>query len=155
VDTKSINNTTLLHFLERTVSKQFPDMESFLDELEKPAEAYRGARMSSLSYMARSFRGAPVNLLEVRKGLTELRDGYKRLRKELDEHHADGESSFAKKMWSFSGKAGRQLEDLVDDVNAAEVSFSEVARYYGEDEKNVNSSEFYGIFKTFVTSYSV
>jgi cytokinesis protein len=105
--------------------------------------------------VVRSFRGAPVNLLEVRKGLTELRDGYKRLRKELDEHHADGESSFAKKMWSFSGKAGRQLEDLVDDVNAAEVSFSEVARYYGEDEKNVNSSEFYGIFKTFVTSYSV
>lgn len=42
VDTKSVNNTTLLHFLERTVAKHFPDMETFMEELEKPAEAYRG-----------------------------------------------------------------------------------------------------------------
>jgi cytokinesis protein len=56
-------------------------------------------------------------------------------------------------MWNFSGKAGRQLEDLVDDVNAADASFTEVVRFYGEDEKGVSSSEFYGIFKTFVTSY--
>ena len=39
-----MNNTTLLHFLERTVSKHFAQMEEFLDELEKPAEAYRGLR---------------------------------------------------------------------------------------------------------------
>ena len=43
VDTKSVNNTTLLHFLERTVHKHFPDMEEFLEELNKPAEAYRGS----------------------------------------------------------------------------------------------------------------
>jgi len=42
VDTKSVNNTTLLHFLERTVAKHFPVMEEFLEELGKPAEAYRG-----------------------------------------------------------------------------------------------------------------
>lgn len=42
VDTKSVNNTTLLHFLEKTVSRHFPEMEEFLDELEKPADAYRG-----------------------------------------------------------------------------------------------------------------
>ena len=35
VDTKSLHNTTLLHFLERTVAKHFPDMEAFLDELLK------------------------------------------------------------------------------------------------------------------------
>lgn len=43
VDTKSVNNTTLLHFLERTVHKHFPDMVEFLEELNKPAEAYRGS----------------------------------------------------------------------------------------------------------------
>ena len=42
VDTKSVNNTTLLHFLERTVAKHFPDMEEFVEELSAPAEAYRG-----------------------------------------------------------------------------------------------------------------
>src|SRR5712691_439721 len=49
VDTKSVNNTTLLHFLERTVAKHFPEMEAFLDELSKPAEAYRGKFFSSIS----------------------------------------------------------------------------------------------------------
>lgn len=43
VDTKSVNNTTLLHFLERTMHKHFPDMVEFLEELNKPAEAYRGS----------------------------------------------------------------------------------------------------------------
>lgn len=48
VDTKSVNNTTLLHFLEKTISKHFPAMATFLDELEKPAEAYRGESIACL-----------------------------------------------------------------------------------------------------------
>ena len=52
-------------------------------------------------------------------------------------------------------KAGRQLEDLVEDVNSAETTFNEAVNYYGEEDKNMSSSEFYGIFKTFVTSYKV
>jgi hypothetical protein len=31
-----------LHFLEKTISTQFPEMQNFRKELEKPAEAYRG-----------------------------------------------------------------------------------------------------------------
>jgi hypothetical protein len=58
-------------------------------------------------------------------------------------------------MWSFLGKATRQMEDLNDDVNAADTLFTEVIRYFGEDEKNVSSAEFYGFFKTFITSYRV
>lgn len=50
VDTKSVNNTTLLHFLERTVAKHFPEMEAFIDELEKPAEAHRGAAADFIPY---------------------------------------------------------------------------------------------------------
>ena len=42
VDTKSTNNTTLLHFVEKTVSQHFPEIAKFVDELEKPADAYRG-----------------------------------------------------------------------------------------------------------------
>jgi cytokinesis protein len=41
VDTKSSHNSTLLDFLERIISKHFPDMETFLDELDSPAQAYR------------------------------------------------------------------------------------------------------------------
>jgi cytokinesis protein len=52
-------------------------------------------------------------------------------------------------------KASGKLEDLVDDVQSADSSFTEVVKYYGEEDKNMSSSEFYGIFKTFVTSYKV
>jgi len=58
-------------------------------------------------------------------------------------------------MWNFVSKAAVKLEDLVDDVNLAESTFTEVVKYYGEDDKNMSSSEFYAIFKTFVTSYRV
>lgn len=99
----------------------------------------------------------PVNLQEVRKTLGELREGIKRIRQELTDHFANPEQSdkYGKQMWNFVGKATAQLEDLVDDVNAADSTFTEVVGYYGEDDKNMSSSEFYGIFKTFVTSYKV
>jgi len=137
VDTKSVNNTTLLHFLERTVAKNFPDMEDFLDELAKPSEAYR------------------VNLQDLRKELAELRDGLKRIRQELGEHFADMDQTekYGKQMWSFVGKANSQLEDLIDNVNLADTTFTEAIKYFGEEDKTMSSSEFYAIFKTFVTSY--
>ncbi|KAF9519877.1 hypothetical protein BS47DRAFT_1370603 [Hydnum rufescens UP504] len=126
VDTKSVNNTTLLHFLERTVAKHFPAMENFLDELEAPADAYR------------------VNLQDVRKDLMEMRDGLKRIRLELGEHFTDVEAlqsddRYGKKMWRFVAEGKDRLADLVDQVTLADATFTEM----------MTSSEFYGIFKTF------
>jgi len=101
-----------------------------------------------------------VNLQEVRKGLGELREGLKSIRRELEEHFADIESSdpndlYGKKLWMFVGEAGERLDDLVGEVTLADSSYSEVVRYYGEDDRNMTSIEFFGIFKTFVTSYRV
>ncbi|SRR6266550_7928084 len=72
VDTKSVNNTTLLHFLERIVSKYFAQMEEFLDELEKPAEAYRG-----LTH--RSFRSIRFGLMDFSSKLARSTQGIKRV----------------------------------------------------------------------------
>lgn len=98
-----------------------------------------------------------MNLQDVRKSLSELREGLKAIRQELTEHFSEIEQSdrYGKQMWSFIGRATAQVEDLVDDVNHADAIYTEVVRYYGEDEKSLKSSEFYGIFKTFVTSYRV
>lgn len=103
------------------------------------------------------FHRSLVNLQDVRKALTELREGLKKIRQELTDHFSDMEQNdrYGKQMWSFIGRATAQLEDLVDDVNHADSTFNEVVKYYGEDERNMSSSEFYGIFKTFVTSYKV
>lgn len=86
-----------------------------------------------------------------------MRDGLKAIRQELNEHFSEVEQNdrYSKQMWGFAGKATQQLEDLIDDVNAADSLFTEVVRYFGEDDKNMTSSEFYGIFKTFITSYRV
>ena len=79
------------------------------------------------------------------------------IRQELKEHLFDADDSdrYPKYMWAFLGKATKQLEDLVDDINSAETTFTEVVKYFGEDDKNMSSTEFYGIFKTFITSYRV
>lgn len=86
-----------------------------------------------------------------------MRDGLKRSKQELEEHFANVDESekYGRQMWNFVSKAAVKLEDLVDDVNLAESTFTEVVKYYGEDDKNMSSSEFYAIFKTFVTSYRV
>lgn len=94
---------------------------------------------------------------DIRKDVGELRDGLKSIRKELAEHFSDVEQSdrYGRQMWGFLSKATAQMEDLADDVRQAETTFSDVIRYYGEDEKSMNSAEFFGIFKTFLTSYKV
>ena len=98
-----------------------------------------------------------VNLQEVRKGLADLRDGLKQVREELTEHFAEPtpDDSYGTQMMNFVKHANGQLDDLVDEVNNADSTFTDVIGYYGEDDKNMSSSEFFGIFKTFVTSYKV
>lgn len=98
-----------------------------------------------------------VNLQELRKGLTELREGLKKIREELAEHFADidADEKYGRQMLSFVRSANGQVEDLTADVMNAESTFAEVLRFYGEEDRNMSSSEFYGIFKTFVTSYKV
>ena len=43
VETKSPQGQNLLHFVERTVSSLFHDMEGFMDELDKASEGSRRA----------------------------------------------------------------------------------------------------------------
>lgn len=99
-----------------------------------------------------------VNLVDVRKGFAELRDGLKLVREELTKHFAniDPTDRYGTQMWAFINKAKFQLDDLADEVKLAETTFSEVVSYYGEEEnRNLTSSEFFRIFKVFTTSYQV
>jgi len=86
-----------------------------------------------------------------------LREGLKQIHTELREHFAeiDQDEVYGKQMWAFYKKATVQVDDVTDDINAADSTFNEVLRYYGEEDKGMTSSEFFGIFKTFVTSYRV
>ena len=96
----------------------------------------------------------------MRKGLTELRDGLKRIKLELTENFSDVEAlapedRYGKKMFRFAAEASDRLADLVDNITLSDANFNEVLKYYGEDDRVITSTEFYGIFKTFVISYRV
>ena len=86
-----------------------------------------------------------------------LRDGLSKIKQELSDYlpDLDEDDRYSRQMLAFYQRAEKQLEDLEDDVKNAESTFTDAINYYGEDDKNMLSSEFYGIFKTFVTSYKV
>ena len=132
-------------------------MEEFLEELSRPCEAYRGTSERRSHSLDMKLIKTLDNLQDVRKDLANLREGLKKIRQELTDHFANVEpgNQYGTKMWAFLKKATALLEDLVDDINGAESAFSEVVQFYGEDEKHMTSSEFYGIFKTFTGSYRV
>ena len=128
-----------------------------MEELSRPSEAHRGTLKPRPHNLGVELTEVLDNLQDVRKDLAGLREGLKKIRQEITDHFANVKTSdqYGTKMWDFLKEATASLEDLVDDVKAAESTFSEVAQFYGEDEKNTSSSEFYGIFKTFATSYKV
>lgn len=149
VDTKASDGTTLLHFVERTVSKAFPEVESFLDELEHPSEACR------------------VQLLDLKRELAELKSGSLQHKKELDRFIDEDESHlqdpYTKLMLPFLNDAISKLTRLSDQVQLTERTYVEALRYFGEgpDPKRrgfpaaqpMRTEDFFGIFKEFVAAY--
>lgn len=88
----------------------------------------------------------------------ELRAQQKKL-VELLEDSFDGieinpDDGFAKKMFRFKHDAGERLQALQDLATLAQNTYNETLKFYGEDSKSISSTdEFFGVFKTFVTSY--
>jgi hypothetical protein len=56
-------------------------------------------------------------------------------------------------MWRFAREAGDQLAALGDRISLAMSSFSTTVGYFGEQHKAYESSKFFAIFQTFLTSY--
>lgn len=84
-----------------------------------------------------------------------MREELTKIRIELRDHFADVQDLFSKQMWQFISRAKEKVDDLIQDINNADATFVDVINYFGEDDKTMTSSEFYGIFKTFITSYKV
>lgn len=161
---------TLLHFVEKTVSQSFPELAGFLDELAEPASACRSKCIRSLSLpfphliflsFWRSLRLPPVDLLAIVKNFTELKAEVDKTRSalynkfDLDQIGNDG---YRQRMPKFVRDAVNKLAVLKDKITLAQTSYTEALMYFGEDadeRKQMSSMAFFGIFKTFVTSYRV
>jgi cytokinesis protein len=71
------------------------------------------------------------------------------------EAHTDG---YTRKMFRFAASAEEDLKELRDGIIQAEQALREVQTYYGEGEemgRPLPSQEFFGIFRTFTSSYKV
>lgn len=133
---------TLLHFVEKTVSQSFPEVASFLDELAEPANAFR------------------IDLLAIVKNFTELKQEVDKTRLALynkfDLENIGNQDGYRQRMPKFVREAVNKLAVLKDQITLAQTSYTEILRYFGEEtdeRKQMNSMAFFGIFKTFVTSY--
>lgn len=93
--------------------------------------------------------------------MTELKKSQAMLDAELNDHFAnasdlDPKDGFPKVMFRFAKKSRYRLDALADLVTLAGQKFVEAAKFYGIDPARIPpSTEFFSIFKTFVTSYKV
>lgn len=133
---------TLLHFVEKTVSQSFPELAGFLDELAEPANACR------------------IDLQALVKDFTELKSEIEKTRTALynkfDLDNISTNDGYRQRMPKFVREAVNKLAVLKDKITLAKTSYTEVLTFFGEEvdeRKQMNSMSFFGIFKTFVTSY--
>lgn len=137
VDTKSNNGLNLLHFLERQISLHFPEIEGFLDELAKPSEANR------------------VNFADMQATSKTMLADIRQIRSSLAADFTGATDGYATKMFRFAAAAEEELIELRDGIIQADQAYRDVLAYYGEGETKPQSQDFFGIFRTFTSSYKV
>lgn len=80
------------------------------------------------------------------------------IRKSLDANFASAEDGYTRKMFRFSASAEEELRDVRDGILNAEKQLRDVQTYYCEGEemaRPMQSQDFFGIFRTFTSSYKV
>lgn len=141
VDTKGTEgNTTLLHFLVDSVESKFPRLHGFLNDLQESGSACR------------------VTLQDMVKDYNEIRVGLQKLIEELENHYdedfeaPDGDN-YAQVMRNFRNEAIEKFEELEVRYTSMDVAYRDVVSYYGENPDQMKPDEFFGIFKTFTSSW--
>ncbi|WFD35900.1 hypothetical protein MCUN1_002769 [Malassezia cuniculi] len=148
VDTKAADGTTLLHFVERVITKYLPQVEAFQDELAAATEACR------------------VQLNDLKRDVAELKSGNLQHKKELDRLLAENTSKrdpYTDLMLPFLRDATSDMARLNDEVQTTERQFADALRFYGEGPdpmrrgfpapKGMSTEDFFGIFKEFLAAY--
>ncbi|KAK9694040.1 hypothetical protein K7432_013605 [Basidiobolus ranarum] len=139
VDTKGKRNQiTLLHFLVNTIEQRFPGILRFLDELN-PVDA-----------------GCRVCFHEMKSNFKELNDQFEETQIEIEKYHSGPDKSqdpFTIQMRGFLASAGEQLSESQTKYERMHVTYEKIVKSYGEDPKTMTPEEFFGIFKSFMTSF--
>lgn len=141
IDTKSSidRNITLLHYLIMIFEKTYPDILHIQGELEHLSEA------------------AKVNLGELEKEVHNIKNGLRAVESELEyqkRHYRDPEDRFVPVMGDFITVASFSFSELEDLLSEARDKFAKAMKHFGESEGKMQPDEFFGIFDTFLQSFS-
>jgi cytokinesis protein len=125
-----------------TVEGKMPRLHGFLDDLQETGHACR------------------VTLQDMVKDYNEIRSGLQKLLQELDNHYGDDYEApdgdnFAKTMYAFRNDAIDKFEQLEVRYTSMDVAYKDVVTFYGENPDQMKPDEFFGIFKTFTSSWEV
>lgn len=133
---------TLLHFLTNITESTLPDLLQYQDEIRSCGEACR----VSLPELQSDFKMIESRLNDIK---AELRSYYPEGRQ------ATPDDRFHEVMTPFIVSV--EAEFAVTKVAMAEQDalYKECVKFYGEDPVNMKPDEFFGIFKTFTSSFEV
>ncbi|KAG0290883.1 Dishevelled associated activator of morphogenesis 2 [Dissophora globulifera] len=142
VDTKASNapNMTLLHFLTSITESTLPDLLSYQNEISPCTEACR----VSLPELMSDFNHIKTQLMEIKV--------------ELRTHYPDGlktcaDDRFYEVMQPFIESAEREFAVAENAMKEMDTLYKDCVKFYGEDSAIMKPDEFFGIFKTFSSSF--
>uniref|UniRef100_A0A671UDS4 Dishevelled associated activator of morphosis 2 n=1 Tax=Sparus aurata TaxID=8175 RepID=A0A671UDS4_SPAAU len=140
-DTKSSidRNITMLHYLIMIFEKNYPDTLNIQQDISSVPEA------------------AKVNLAELEKEVHSIKSGLKALEAEL--HYQQSRTrergdKFVAVIGDFITVAGFGFSELEDQLSEAKDKFTNSLKHFGEEEGRMQPDEFFGIFDTFLQSFS-
>ncbi|KAM6459577.1 disheveled-associated activator of morphogenesis 2 isoform 1-T7 [Liasis olivaceus] len=140
-DTKSSidKNITLLHYLIMIFEKNYLDILDIQSELQHLPEA------------------AKVNLVELEKEVNNIKTGLKAVEAELDyqkRRMREPGDRFVPVMSDFITVASFSFSELEDLLNDARDKYAKALKHFGESEGRMQPDEFFGIFDTFLQSFT-
>lgn len=105
----------------------------------------------------------PVTIQDLIKDYNELRVGLQKLTHELDRHYTEDNDQeeiaandrFVEVMTSFRDYAIEKFDQLEVRYTSMDVAYKDVVTYFGENPRDMKPDEFFGIFKTFTSSWEV
>ncbi|XP_029315962.1 disheveled-associated activator of morphogenesis 2 isoform X2 [Cottoperca gobio] len=140
-DTKSSidRSITMLHYLIMIVEKNYNDTLHIQNDLSSVPEA------------------AKVNLAELEKEVHNIKSGLKALEAELQYQQnrtRERGDKFVAVIGDFITVAGFSFSELEDQLSEAKDKFTKSLKHFGEEEGRMQPDEFFGIFDTFLQSFS-
>ncbi|CAL9686933.1 unnamed protein product [Knipowitschia caucasica] len=141
-DTKSSidRSITLLHYLITVLEMKYPKVMRFSEDLKNVPEA------------------AKVNMVELEKEIGSLRSGLKLIESELQHQQAQSSQGsvdrFIPVVSQFITVATFSFSEVEESLNEAKELFAKALKHFGEDTSTMQPNEFFGIFDTFITSFS-